>query len=209
MPGRAIPSVAGHVEDHGAPRASDPAAIRLLVLWRRCRPGVPGWWLWPAYGPANRRMIRGDLAADRAYEHNPAVSRADERQHRLGHRDLPEHVHLQLLAPGLQRQVLQRAAPADPGVVDNAVKASAATGDLSGGRVNPRLIGHVQEHRRHPVRAALPQPVRVLLAAHAGVHTVAEPAQAQRARLAATGRRTSYQHRFHHHSMTAAEPRSN
>ena len=27
---------------------------------------------------------------------------ADERQHRLGHRDLPEHVHLQLLAPVLQ-----------------------------------------------------------------------------------------------------------
>jgi hypothetical protein len=49
----------------------------------------------------------------------------------------------------------------------------------------------------------------VLLAAHADVHTVAEPVQAQRARLADTGRRTSYQHRFHHHIMTAAEPHSN
>ena len=161
-----------------------------------------------------RRVVRphqhgGDLAADRADEDDPAASRPDERQHRLGHRDLPEHVHFQLLAPDLQRQVLQRAAPADASVVDHAVEAAAVVGDLLGDRVNLRLIGHIQEHRQDPVRAPLAQPVRVLLAAHAGVHPMPEPIQAQRARLADAGRSTGYQDRFHTHSMTAARPHSN
>ena len=52
-----------------------------------------------------------------------------------------------------------------------------------------------------PVRTALAQPGPMLLAAHAGVHPVAEPVQPQRARLADAGRSTSYQYGFHEHCM--------
>jgi len=98
-----------------------------------------------------------------------------------------------LLAPGLERQVLQRATQGDSGVVDKAVEAAAVGRDLLGDRVNLRLIGHVQDDRHKPFRAALPQPASVIFAAHSGVHPMAEPVQAQRACLPDASRSTGHQ----------------
>src|SRR5260370_22938808 len=80
-------------------------------------------------------------------------------------------------------------------------KTAAAVADLLGDGVYLGLVGQVQERGHDPVRAALPQPLRVLLAARAGVHPVTQPVRAQRAGLADAGRSTSYQECLHQHSI--------
>ncbi len=153
-----------------------------------------------------RRTIRPDHhgrdpAADRPDEHDAAAGRPDQRQHRLGHRHLPHHVHFQLLAPLRQRQVLQRAAPADTRVVHHAIELAGIPGDLAGDGVHLALIGHIQEHRNHPVRAALTQPPRVLLFPDAGIHPMPEAIQVQRTRFPDAARRASHQDSPHGHSL--------
>ena len=65
---------------------------------------------------------RGHPTGDRPDEHDAARCLPDQREGRLGDGHLAEHVDLELIAPLVDGQVLERATPGDAGVVDDAVQ---------------------------------------------------------------------------------------
>ena len=87
---------------------------------------------------------------------------AQQRQHRLGHRDLADDVDLELTAQVVERHALHRAGHDDAGVVDDGVEAA---GQCRGQRGDLVGVGHVEHDRRDALGR---ERVAVLAAAHAG-----------------------------------------
>ena len=123
---------------------------------------------------------------------------ADQRQHRLGHRDLGGQVDLELAAEVVQRQRLQRPGDGDAGVVDEAVEAAPGLGaDPLGGGGDLLGDGDVEEQRAQPRRAGGAQRLGVLLLANPGEDLPAGGVEAQRGGAADAGRGAGYEHGSH------------
>jgi len=81
-------------------------------------------------------------------DHDPAGRPAQQRQHRLGDRQLAGHVDVELPPEGVQRHQLDRAGQAVPGVVDQAVQASGGVPADHRGRLGDLVgLGDVEQHR--------------------------------------------------------------
>ncbi len=124
-------------------------------------------------GTAHRR---GDPAADRRDEHDPALGGAQPRQHGLGDGDLPEDVDLELATQLVERQPLDRSADEYARVVDDGVERRRERGvecrHLLG-------IGDVERDRRDAAGALGCQRDAVGLAAHAAEDVPAGIGEAQ------------------------------
>src|SRR5947209_15759209 len=139
---------------------------------------------------------------------------AQRRQHRLRHRDLGEHVHVELLAHFLGRDDLQRATDADARVVDESIESRRGASVLCGQLLHPRrgvrylgCIRHVEGERDHPsVGSRLAGQLLARGAvAHAGEDRPATPRETQRGR-AADARRGSRDQRDRHDARLAESP---
>jgi hypothetical protein len=133
-------------------------------------------------------------STNRGDEHDPPLRRAQRRQHRLGDRNLAEHVDVELTLQILSLDQLQRATDPNARVVDQRVQAAArrarhlmhhplgGLGDLS-------RVGHLERDRHHGARLGLQ---REALArgriAHAGEHRPSPVGEAQSGRTADTRR---------------------
>ena len=115
-----------------------------------------------------------DSAADRGDEDDPPTGAPQRRQQRARDRDLPEEVDVELAAPLLVGEHLQRPADADPGVVDERVEPAGRRrgarrlgrgGDLR--RRRSRRAAAARSARRTPRRRAARRPRS---RAHAGEH---------------------------------------
>jgi hypothetical protein len=87
-------------------------------------------------------------------------------QHRLGHRELPDQVHLQLLAQRRDRQELQRAGERHARVVDQTAQ-RAVGGDLFTRGRRRVGVGDVEPQHPHPPAVLAGQPLRCGRDAHA------------------------------------------
>jgi hypothetical protein len=95
---------------------------------------------------AGERRVEPD--ADRADDHYPAGRPAQQRQHRLGDRELAGHVDVQLPPERIQRHQLGRAGQAVPGVVDQAVQPGGGVPADHRGRLGDLArLGDVEQHR--------------------------------------------------------------
>ena len=98
--------------------------------------------------------------------------RRKQVQERLGRLDHSEQVHLELLSPLLERQVLDRPAHRYPGVVHQTVERLAAQSrcDRVARRAHLRRIGHVQQERTQAVPELGAQRLAIALASHTREH---------------------------------------
>jgi hypothetical protein len=128
--------------------------------------------------------------ADRAEEDDPAAGAANQRQHRLRHRDLRDQVDLELFAQVIERDRLQRRHHRHPSVVDQAVQTASAhhPADLLGHCGDLVRLGHVEHQRHEPLRRSIAQACGVLLAANAGEDPPALGVHPQGGRPADSGR---------------------
>lgn len=113
---------------------------------------------------------KGDAATNRADEDDAAAGGANQRQHRLGHRDLTGQIDLDLTAEVLDRDRLQRAGNRNAGVVDQTVETGIAQlgTEQLGSRRNRLAIGDVEHHRGQSLRARRSQRLGVVLLANPG-----------------------------------------
>ena len=83
---------------------------------------------------------------------DPTLGLPDQRQERLGHRDLPDHVELKLLAECHERQQLDGAVDTGSGIVHKAVEPRPV--DVAGDRVSRLrhrpLVADIERNRNRP-----------------------------------------------------------
>ena len=119
------------------------------------------------YGPSIGVAIRPFTLE---MNNDPTTRFPQPRQHRLGHRELPDDVDLQLLSPVIGSHRLHGAADGDARVVHHRVESLrqrlGQLRDVIG-------VGDVEDDGGHPLRVGLGDRGGVLLAADAGDHVPA------------------------------------
>ena len=121
---------------------------------------------------------------------DPPAGLPQQREKRLRHRDLADHVDFELSSPGVQGHKFHRARNGDAGVIDQAGQPGVADGLAHRlGRGGDRGgVRHV-DHQRSQSRGRLgPQVLGRGLRTHPGEDAEAEPIQFQGARLSNAAR---------------------
>ena len=132
---------------------------------------------------------RGHAPADRAHVDDAPSRDAEQRQHRLGHRDLADHVDLQLAAEISEGQELERPRHHDAGIVHEAGEPAASH---HGGHRARRArdgggVGDVDRHRGEQRRGLALQRGAVGRSPDSGEDTPAQAIEAERAGRADAG----------------------
>ena len=102
----------------------------------------------------------GEEPCDRAGGQDAAASPAQQRQERLRHGDLADHVHLELAPEVVDRQALERATHRDARVIEEAPETGVPDGrrDAGDGGADLFRVRHVEFERLEPSVSCPPEP---------------------------------------------------
>ncbi len=148
-------------------------------------------------GGVSAREGRGHAPRDRSHVNDAARARPDERQEGLRHRDLADHVDLELAPQVGKRKKLDRPRHDDAGIVDEPRQSRRAddAGDRAGRGGNRQRVRDFERDRSESRRALRLEGLGVGLPADPGEDSPAEAVEVERARRADARRRARDHHR--------------